>query len=139
AVRCQPARPWSAAAVRLLQVERRIFRRRRPGLAMPTDAIAEAPRPRAPDLQLDLSGVAAASLVPTVRLDFDGQPSDFAVVSALAAGRLPRLEAVLQDGTVVGRADPMVDRRETVALGAEDVLARAVTLAVAVVARFDGG
>ena len=139
AVRHQPLAPWPAAAAQVLDFERRIFRRRGPGLATPVDAIPEVARSRLPDLRLDLSGVAAPSPLPTVRLLFDGQPSDFAVAVAAAAGALPDIEAVLEDGRVVGRAAPMIDKRETTALAAEDVLARAITLAVSVVARFDQG
>lgn len=137
AVLHQAARPWPVAAVRALHLERRLFRRRDTGLATPLDTIAQTPQQRPPTLRVDLTGMAPASQVPTIRLVFDGQLSDFAAVNALAAGRLPDIEAVLQDGTVVGRAAPMVDRRETTALGVEDVLARAVTLAVSVVARFE--
>ena len=49
------------------------------------------------------------------------------------------LEAVLDRGQVLGRAAPMVDKPESTVLGANDVLARAVTLALAAVARFERG
>jgi hypothetical protein len=139
AVRHQHAAPWSAAVTQMLRFERRVFRRRGPGLASPVEPIAEVARSRVPDLRLDLSGLAPVSPVPTVRLLFDGQLSDFAVAVAAAAGGLPDIEAVLDDGRVVGHAAPMIDKRETTVLATEDVLARAITLAVSVVARFDRG
>ncbi|THF54585.1 hypothetical protein E6C48_21400 [Mesorhizobium composti] len=139
AVLHQSADPWPAAALQILRFERRLFRRRAVGLATPVEAITQVQTQRPADLRLDLTGVAPPSPAPTVRLTFDGRFSDFAAVSAVAAGRLPDLQAVLADGTVVGRAAPMIDKREATALGIEDVLARAVTLALSVVARFDGG
>src|SRR4029079_1695293 len=69
---------------------------------------------------------------------FDGSRSDLAVATVIAAGKLPVIEAVL-DGNVVGRARPMVDKRESVALGAEDVLARAITLIVSLAKAFADG
>jgi hypothetical protein len=135
----QSADPWPAAALQILRFERRLFRRRAVGLATPVEAITQVQTQRPADLRLDLTGVASPSPVPTVRLTFDGRLSDFAAVSAVAAGRLPDLQAVLADGAVVGRAAPMIDKREATALGVEDVLARAVTLALSVVARFEGG
>ncbi|TIW64848.1 MAG: hypothetical protein E5V60_18170, partial [Mesorhizobium sp.] len=49
------------------------------------------------------------------------------------------IEAVLNGETVVGRALPMVDRRESAALGTGDVLARAVTLIVSIARAFAEG
>jgi hypothetical protein len=139
AVRLERASPWPAPAVHLLQMERRLFRRDGPGLATPVEFIPEVERSRGPNLRLDLSGRAPPSSVPTVRLAFDGENSDFAVAAAVANGRVPDILAVLDDGTVVGEAAPMADKRESTALSAEDVLARAVTLAVSVVGRFPQG
>lgn len=128
---------WPMPMAAALRFERRLFRRREPGLASPIPAIAEVSSPHAPDLRLDLSGVAGASPVPTLRLAFDENYSDAAAVLALAEGRLPEVEAVLDGGRVAGRALPMVDKRESTALGADDVLARAMTLVLSLVARFD--
>jgi hypothetical protein len=120
-----------------LRFERRLFRRREPGLASLMPAIAEVSSSSAPNLRLDLSGIAGPSPVPTLRLAFDGNYSDAAAVLALAEGRLPEIEVVLDNGKVVGRALPMVDKRESTALGADDVLARAMTLVLSLAARFD--
>lgn len=82
--------------------------------------------------------MAHASETPTLRLAFDGNYTDVFTVLAIAEGRLPTIEAVLDDREIVGRAFPMVDKRESTALGANDVLARAITLAVSLVDRFGG-
>jgi hypothetical protein len=128
---------WPLPMTTALRFERRLFRRNEPGLASILPEIPELPSSHSPDLRLDLSGVASRNQVPTLRLAFDGVFSDAAVVIALAEGRLPDIEAVFDDGRVVGRAFPMVDKRESTALGADDVLARAITLAVSLVTRFD--
>jgi hypothetical protein len=128
---------WPMPMVPVLRFERRLFRRREPGLAAPIAAIAEVSSPGAPNLRLDLSGVAGSSPVPTLRLAFDGNYSDAAAVLSLAEGRLPEIEALLDGSRIVGRALPMVDKRESTALGADDVLARAMTLVLSLAARFD--
>jgi hypothetical protein len=131
------ARRWPLPMTAALGFERQLFRRREQGLAAVLDGIAEVPSASAPNLWLDLSGFAQRSQVPTLRLAFDGHYSDAAAVIALAEGRLPDIEAILDDERVVGRAFPMVDKRESTALGTDDVLARAITLAVSLVAGFD--
>jgi hypothetical protein len=130
---------WPLPMTAALRFERRLFRRREPGLASILPEIAELPSSSPASLRLDLSGVAGRAQVPTLRLAFDGVCSDAAAVFALAEGRLPDIEAILDDGNVVGRAFPMVDKRESTALGAEDILARGITLAVSAVDRFDAG
>jgi hypothetical protein len=122
--------PFVLAA--MLGLERTVFRRKSAALASPAE-IAEAQRMRRPELGIDLTGQAAGSEVPIVALAFDGSPSPSAIVAALAEGRLPTIEAVLDGHTVIGRALPMVDKRESIALGLEDVLARALTLLDSVV------
>ncbi len=117
---------WPLAMEVAVRVERRLFRRRDPGLVSRTD-IPEAPKSRAAGLRIDLSGAAGPSHIPTLKLAFDGVFSDMAVVDALAQGRLPDIEAVL-DGQIIAHALPMVDKRESMALGVEDILARAITL-----------
>lgn len=133
------ARPWPASANALLALERAAFRRKEAGLAAPLTAIAQSLCPRSPDLRLDLAGNAAASDVPTIALRFDGARFDLTGATAIAAGRLPLLEAILDGRTAVGRALPMIDRREAAALGVEDMLARAVTLFIASVRAFAEG
>jgi hypothetical protein len=130
---------WPMPMAAVLHFERRLFRRREPGLASLMPAIAEISSSRTPDLRLDLSGVAGPSPVPTLSLAFDGNYSDAAAILALAEGRLPEIEAVLDGSRIVGRALPMVDKRESTALGADDVLARAMTLVLSLVAGFDKG
>ncbi len=127
---------WPAAVNTALAIERKIFRRRDLALAAPLSEIPARSRDRSAVLRLDLTGHAAPSDVPTITLRFDGARSDLSVARSLAAGALPVIDAVLDGKTVVGRAWPMIDRRETVSLGAEDVLARAVTLAVSTVRAF---
>ncbi len=117
--------------------ERRLFRRAGPGLVDLAD-IAEAPATAPPALRFDLAGTASGGNVPTLRLAFDGSFSDTAVLAATAAGRLPDIEAVL-DGEIVARAAPMIDKREAAILAADDVLARAITLAVSLVGRMAEG
>lgn len=130
------ATAWPAIVNIALALERRVFRRGGPALVSPVSEIPTKVRQEPPTLRLDLTGNAALSPVPTIALRFDGSPLDSAVATAVASGTLPVIEAVLDGKTVVGRAMPMVDRRESAALGLEDVLARAITLAVSVVRAF---
>ncbi|MFS8046083.1 hypothetical protein [Rhizobium sp. BR 314] len=124
---------WPATVNAALRLERRIFRRRDPGLGSRVPEIPVSFRNDAADLRLDLAGNAPSSEIPTITLRFDGSPFDIAVPTAVASGALPAIEAVLDGRSVMGRALPMVDRRESTALSVEDVLARAITLAVSVV------
>src|SRR5882724_3130286 len=78
------------------------------------------------DLTLDFTGAARAPL-PAMRVAFDGRFEDAAVPAALAAGKLPAIEVVL-DGRGFDQASPMVDNRAFPGAGADDILARAVTL-----------
>lgn len=133
------ARPWPAGMNALLALERRAFRRKAPGLAAPLETIPQSHKPRRPALRLDLAGRVTASDVPTVTLSFDGSPFDLAGAALVAAGKLPMVEAVLDGRTVMGRALPMIDRREAVSLALEDILARVVTLLSATVRDFAEG
>ena len=140
AIHHQPDTPrWPGTADALLALERRAFRGTLPALAARCGEIAPRPAARPPRLRLDLTGSAPASQTPTLALRFDGSAFDFATATAVAAGRLPEIEAVLDGKTVAGRARPMIDRRFSTALGLEDVLARAATLAVATVRAFAEG
>lgn len=130
------AAAWPAAAKLAFAFEQRLFRRKGPGLGAPLDGIEARSGGRPAALRLDLAGNAAPSDVPTVGLLFDGSASDLSAATAVAAGRLPVIEAVLDEKMVVGRARPMVDKRESAALGTEDVLARAVTLVVSIARAF---
>ena len=127
--------PFTLAA--MLGLERKAFRRKGAALASPAE-IAEVRRLRKPALRIDLTGKAARSDAPTLTLSFDGSPSPSAIVAALAGGRLPAIEAVRDGETVIARALPMVDKRESIALGLEDVLARALTLLDKMVRSADG-
>jgi hypothetical protein len=127
------APPWPGAANTLLALERTILRRHGNALSTPLDGIVQTPRQRPPALRLDLAGNAAFADVPTVTLRFDGTACDFSVAKAVAMGRLPIIEAVLDGKTVVERALPMIDRREVVSPGVDDVLARAMTLIASIV------
>jgi hypothetical protein len=124
---------WPLTMRTAVAFERRLFRRAGPSLANPAE-VAEAPVVTPAALRIDLAGTAPQDAAPTLRLAFDGSFSDAAVFVATAEGRLPDIEAVL-DGRIVARAAPMVDKRESAVLGADDVLARAITLGVSVVGR----
>jgi len=140
AVLHQPeAAAWPAAAKAAFAFEQRLFRRKGPSLGAPLGKIEARPGGRPAALRLDLAGNAAPSDIPTIGLLFDGSRFDLMAAIAVAAGRLPVIEAVLDRKTVVGRALPMVDKRESAALGAEDVLARAVTLIVSIARAFAEG
>jgi hypothetical protein len=139
-VHAETAQNWPPAVLPLLSLERRVFRRPSTGLAAQTPALAETKARRRPDLRLDLTGSwTGQDSLPTLRLRFDGQASDAAAPLALAAGRLPDIEAVLNGTRRIGHAAPMVDKPESTALGTDDVLARAVTLSLACVARVLAG
>lgn len=133
------ASAWPLMVNAALGMERRVFRRNDPGLASPAMGLSQDRRARPPQLVLDLTGKAASSEVPTISLVFDGSTSDIEVAAALSRGRLPEVEAVLDGQSVVARALPMVDKRESTALGSDDVFARAVTLLMAVVRDFGRG
>ncbi|OED01274.1 MULTISPECIES: hypothetical protein [unclassified Rhizobium] len=124
---------WPAAVNVALALERTIFRRRDPALAAPLSEIPTSIRIRPVAFRLDLAGNAAPSNIPTITLRFDGSRSDLSVPISVAAGALPAIEAVLDGKMVIGRASPMIDKRESASLGVEDVLARAITLAVSTV------
>ncbi|RWM41863.1 hypothetical protein [Mesorhizobium sp.] len=127
---------WPASAKAAFQFEQRLFRRRGPLLGSAVQAIQARPGRRPAALRLDLAGDAAPSDVPTIGLRFDGSSADLSAAIAVAAGRLPVIEAVLDKKTVVGQARPMVDKRESTALGTDDVFARAVTLVRSVARAF---
>ena len=133
------AKPWPAAVHMLLSLERTLLRKPGKALSARLDAIAQVPRQRPPALRLDLTGDAVSVDVPTLTLRFDGAVFDLAAAVSIAMGRLPALEAILDGKTMVGQALPMIDRRETPALGLDDVLARAVTLLVSMVRAFAEG
>jgi hypothetical protein len=131
------AKPWPRVVHPVFAAERRLLRKRGPALTdIGFEGMAKGGSPRVASLRVDLTGCAPASAIPTVTLLFDGSTNDFAAVLAVTAGRLPEIEAVLDGLTVVGRALPMIDRREAASLGVEDVLARAVTLIVSVMHAF---
>jgi hypothetical protein len=127
---------WPTTINAALAFERKIFRRHDMALAAPLPKIPVKVRNRSAVLRLDLTGRGVLSDIPIITLAFDGHLSDMAVATAVAAGSLPVVEAVLNGKTVIDRAWPMIDKRESAALGIEDVLARAITLAVSVVRAF---
>ncbi|MDT2022949.1 hypothetical protein [Methylocella sp. CPCC 101449] len=140
AVLHQPeAARWPLTTTSILALERRLFRRKAFSLAAPTPQIPQALRPRRPSLRLDLTGSAAPTETPTISFTFNGHDLDTSVATTAAAGTMPVVEARLDRTTVIGRARPMIDRRESTALAAEDIFARAVTLAVSVVHSFFDG
>ncbi|HEV7247015.1 MAG TPA: hypothetical protein VGN93_08510 [Shinella sp.] len=127
---------WPGTVNAILALERALFRRRGTSLAAPSGPIPARSHERSPALRLDLAGNTSPSPVPTITLRFAHSSFDLAVAQAVAAGDLPVIEAVLDGRTVVGRALPMIDRREAASLGIEDVLARAVTLLLSLVRAF---
>jgi hypothetical protein len=132
------ALPWPPGIAAALLLERHVLRRDPRALAAIVGKVPAVARRRPTDLVFDLTGRAQHAPTPTIRLAFDKSYADAAAVIALANGRLPNIEAVL-DGQVVGFAAPMVDTRASVAMAVEDVLARAITLALAVAAKFEDG
>ena len=118
-----------------LVVERSLLRRPPGGLATVAAPIPETASGRPAELCIDLVGEDMTSSAPVLAVRFDGSPRDARAVLALACGTMPEIEVRLDDRPV-GRAWPMVDRRKSVALGADDVFARAVTLVCALVERF---
>ena len=130
---------WPPVVNAFLALERTALRGKWAGLAAPVGMISQCPRGRPPDLRLDLAGNAPPSALPTLALRFDAKSSDLHAAAVVAAGGLPVLEAVLDGRMVVGRALPMLDRREAASLGLDDVLARSVTLLIATVQAFAEG
>ncbi len=125
-----------ASARLILALEPMIHPSRRPALM---DRVDLAPRHthRMPALTLDLTGRASAP-GPVLRLSFDGGPSPVAALATLARGGLPEI-ALARDGEVIARASPMIDNPYFIFLALEDVLARAMTLVEATVAREASG
>lgn len=121
--------PWSAFATMVLDIGGTLLLRRAAPLwdaaAIPAAGLA------APELRLDLTGVAPASPIPTLRL----APSPAALLTTIAKGELPELTLTL-DGKTVASAAPMIDDQATVVRGFQDVLARIITLTVATVGRW---
>ena len=118
-----------------LSFERRLLRRPN-ALSAPTTLVGRSP-PNDIDLRIELIETSDPPFSPTLRLAFDGQ-SDNAAVTALAAGRLPDIE-VLLDGQVFERGAPMVDNRVFTAAASDDVFARAVTLLLKAATRIAAG
>lgn len=133
------AKPWPRTARAILALERWSLRRAERGLAFPLRRIPENGDERLPALRLDLAGNATEWDIPTISLRFDHSPTDLSAVLSVTAGGLPEIEAILDGRTIVGRASPMIDKREAASLGIEDVFARAVTLLVSVVRSFAEG
>ncbi|MBN9084239.1 MAG: hypothetical protein BGP04_13525 [Rhizobiales bacterium 62-17] len=127
---------WPVTTTSILALERRLFRRRAFSLAAPIAPIQQALRARRPQLRLDLTGSVAPTETPTISFKFNGHDLDSSVAAAAAAGTMPIIEARLDRTSIIGRARPMIDKRESSALAAEDVFARVVTLAVSVVQNF---
>jgi hypothetical protein len=126
---------WPATMDLALALERKVLRRGT-SLSAPTD-IPTRTSVGGPDLCIALADDPGPTFSPTLRIAFDGG-DDHAAVAALADGRLPNIE-VLLDGQLFEQAAPMVDNRVFVAAGTDDVLARAVTLLVKAVRRVAAG
>lgn len=127
--------PWSWLAERIIALESALLRPGAKTLAAivghPSQNIVSVP----PELRLDLTGHAGNAPIPSLCLAFDGGQTAQTALDALAGGHLPNLTMSL-DGQVVAEAAPMIDKRASIALGLEDVLARAITLSIATVDRF---
>lgn len=87
-----------------------------------------------PDLVVDLAGAGTRSNTPRLLLTADGKPGLTGVPNAFLEGRIADLTVMLDDGTVVATAAPMVDSRARLANAMGDVAARAVSLIVKAVA-----
>ena len=139
-VRSETDDAWPPLVEAILGLEARVFQRGADRLAALAVIASVASVPLdAASLRLDLTGIAGPAPIPTLSLAFDGSPSPIAALAALAGGRLPEL-VIWRDGKIaLAHAAPMVDSRFSVARGLDDILARAVTLMLATVARFEAG
>jgi hypothetical protein len=134
------AEPWSRLTDRLLDLERRIRGNHKNALA----SLAEPPQDTSASgdvhaLRLDLTAAVAEFPLPTFSLVFDDSASPAAALRSLSLDRLPQLGILLDGHAVVAEASPMVDNRFLASAALEDVLARAVTLVVSAVGRFEAG
>ncbi len=127
---------WPPALRAVLGIEARLSRRP-DALWSPVPVGVDTAGAGAPALVIDLAGDRPEG-PEVMTLRFDGEASAAAAAAALLRGRLPDIE-VLLGGEVVARGAPMVDARVQAGRGLDDVLARAVTLAVAVAGRFLAG
>lgn len=130
--------PWHWAFDLALRLEGRFAVRRTCGLMQTVAARAATPPSAPPTLRLDLTGLAPADTTPTLALVFDGQSTARGALDCLVHGKLPTLDIKL-DGTIVASALPMIDNHASIAAGLDDVLARAITLAVATTGRVASG
>lgn len=119
----------------ILRLERIPFNVPRPALAAYATPSQIVMRPQdAPpcDLTIDLSKGAQSVTGPVLRLVFSPGNRLYQLAAAIAANDLPDITAVL-NGEPLAIARPMIDNREVLSLGLEDVLARAVTLTLSMI------
>ena len=90
---------------------------------------------QAPDLTVDLCGTdTVARAGRTVRVLYDGMPGEIFLVGALAAGRVPMIEIEdVASGAVLAGGTPGADNAATLLDAFDCVLARVVTLVMALV------
>lgn len=127
--------PWPDTVNRILEFERRLLHRKSEGLFAGAK-LGEAAKTRRASLIVDLAGSVETGKTPALRILFDGSPLDLSAAEGLLRGTQPTLAVTLDRSSIVASALPMVDRRETTALGLDDVLARAATLVGSVVRAF---
>lgn len=124
-----PAETGSPLLAAVLAFERLLFSL--PKAALWERATLPTSTPRHAALKLDLTGSGEQS---GMLLQLDCGNALPALAGAIAAGRLPVVELYL-NGDRIGRAHPMIDNRVSIARGIDDVLARVISLTVALVGR----
>jgi len=116
----------------LLALERMVLRGSRDTLCDALPAREFGPPPAgAPDIILDLSGRAAASVGAAVVLRplYDGQASEDAMIGALIAGRAPEVAIEnVSSGQIVGAGAPSLEAADGLTGGVETVYTRLATL-----------
>ncbi|WP_336487908.1 glucosamine inositolphosphorylceramide transferase family protein [Methylobacterium nigriterrae] len=130
--------PLPSSVDLILSLEQLVRRLPGPRPSDRVEPLETAADPR-PGRVLDLS-VAGSGGPGALRLLYDGVPDEAALFGALLAGRTPLLEiAEAGSARVLGRALPSTETAESLHEAYESVVARAATLAVAVLSRAMAG
>jgi hypothetical protein len=129
--------PLPSSVDLLLQLERLVFRLagRKLGDRLEFDQTltSEHPANEPPDLVFDFCGDEADPGERTIRILYDGMAGDVVLIGALVAGRMPMIELeAARSGRVLARGVPCADNAGSITEALECVLARLVTLALAV-------
>ena len=93
----------------------------------------------AADVAIDLTGAASFDDAPVLQLEFNGQPNLARGVAAMLARQAQIELRIRHNGSVVGRARPMIGDRVWLSRFGDDVLAGAIALVEQTLARFEAG